>query len=294
MELQVHSLIGRISRMDLQLNDPRISEVHALVTLKDGSLWLKGLGAPLFVNGKSEPQVRLAQDVEVELARSGIFLRVEKLYLPQQFPTLTLPDQPPQTLAASSYHLTAGMQLAAGLHPDALLSLWSIGEDWFFRLATGEEGPCEDKKDWSIAGRSVHFGLCVGAKLVKTIQDDSLPRTYVIGSSTVSIKRENRRDVVFDGQQAQLLKLAILHGRNPETAFKWFDVVEEIWWPAFERDQRRLGIDPEKMRDDFNKRKQKNYFVCIGGIRKRLHQEGIDKQILGTGNAFLTFRFREG
>ncbi|HNH48890.1 MAG TPA: FHA domain-containing protein, partial [Myxococcota bacterium] len=65
VELQVHSLIGRISRMDLQLNDPRISEVHALVTLKDGSLWLKGLGAPLFVNGKSEPQVRLAQDVEV-------------------------------------------------------------------------------------------------------------------------------------------------------------------------------------------------------------------------------------
>ena len=44
-------LIGRLWRADLSIDDPAVSEAHALVTLRGGALKIRRLGGPLRVSG---------------------------------------------------------------------------------------------------------------------------------------------------------------------------------------------------------------------------------------------------
>ncbi|HMV68356.1 MAG TPA: FHA domain-containing protein, partial [Myxococcota bacterium] len=60
------SLIGRIGAARLRIHHPGISEAHALVSARDGGLWLLALRRPLQVGGRPEWQVQLHTGSAVE------------------------------------------------------------------------------------------------------------------------------------------------------------------------------------------------------------------------------------
>ena len=74
-------MIGRVWSAALVLDDPRISEAHALVSLRNRSLRLMALRGALTVDGRDVDSVTLAPGLRVELA-DGVSLTVEAVELP--------------------------------------------------------------------------------------------------------------------------------------------------------------------------------------------------------------------
>ncbi len=121
-ELHIHALIGRSPRADLQLNDPRISDIHAMISLRHGQLFLKALGGGLRVADDPRPrELELRPGLEFELGKSGIRLQVVALNLPDTLPSLQVGQQPPVLLGESCWHWHPSGRLVAGEHPDAPL-----------------------------------------------------------------------------------------------------------------------------------------------------------------------------
>lgn len=82
-ELMHGDIIGRIWTAALQLNDARISEAHAMVSLREGNLQLISLRGSMAINGKVTPQIVLAPGQEIELA-PNLTLTVEDVWLPEE------------------------------------------------------------------------------------------------------------------------------------------------------------------------------------------------------------------
>jgi pSer/pThr/pTyr-binding forkhead associated (FHA) protein len=58
-ELEHGDLIGRLWSAALVIDDPRISEAHALVSLREGGFWLLSLRRKIAVGGRPVSEVRL-------------------------------------------------------------------------------------------------------------------------------------------------------------------------------------------------------------------------------------------
>ncbi len=65
-------LIGRLASADVVISDPRVSEAHALVSLRRRSLRLLGLRGALSVGGREVDVVTLAPGVRVDLAEASL------------------------------------------------------------------------------------------------------------------------------------------------------------------------------------------------------------------------------
>ena len=61
-------LVGRLSGASLQIDDGRVSEAHAMVSLRGRELKLLGLRGVFAVDGKPTDEVVLAEELAIELA----------------------------------------------------------------------------------------------------------------------------------------------------------------------------------------------------------------------------------
>jgi len=71
-------LVGRLARAELCLDDPRVSELHAYVSLRGGRLALLALRGALSVEGIAVSEVLLEPDLSVELC-PGLSLEVARV-----------------------------------------------------------------------------------------------------------------------------------------------------------------------------------------------------------------------
>ncbi|GEM_PF-3474727 len=110
--LVAEDLLGRAKRAELRIDEPRVSEFHAAVTLRRGGLRLRSLGGALVVEGKTLREVVLHPGMVVHLAL-GISLEVLEL---GQLPTDE--DAPTDEVAATRHE-------AAIFPPMRLVCAWS-------------------------------------------------------------------------------------------------------------------------------------------------------------------------
>ena len=61
-------LVGRIWSAALRLDDPGVSEAHALVSLRGEELWLLGLRGRFLVEGQPRTEVAMAPGMRVRLS----------------------------------------------------------------------------------------------------------------------------------------------------------------------------------------------------------------------------------
>ena len=136
--LRPGDMIGRMDRAALVLNDPRVSEAHALVSLRRGELFLLSLRRMLGVRGKPMSEVRLERGTEIDLA-ADLTLRVVDVAAPVNVFALRN-DTLGVRLLGEITSLIAGppARLVGRFVADAHTHVWSAGPDrWQTRGADG-------------------------------------------------------------------------------------------------------------------------------------------------------------
>lgn len=135
VEARPGDFVGRLPSAAIRLNDPRISEAHALVSLRARTLKLLALRGRFAVSGVPLQEVVLEAGTVIQLA-PDLALTVLEVTLPTSVLGLEGDLVPRQVLGpVTSLRVGSGTpEVLPGFHPDADALLWSGGDGFLLRL----------------------------------------------------------------------------------------------------------------------------------------------------------------
>ena len=146
-ELGPGDIIGRLTTASLQVDDARVSEAHAMVSLRGGELRLLALRALFAVDGKPLRELTLAPGQRIELARD-LSIEVEEVDVPTEVLVLEYPGLGRQALPGACWLLTRPSPRLSSRHtPAAQATFWSAGTSWKVRI--GDAVPQELVPGWT-------------------------------------------------------------------------------------------------------------------------------------------------
>ncbi len=163
VELGHGDLVGRLWSAALNLADPRVSEAHAMVSLRGAELLLLPLRGRFVVDGQRRDQVALAAGQRITLAE-GLDLQVEEVALPKTVFAVE-GDGLHRVVPSGVCSLVTRPQpeLVPRLLPDASAWLWGDGESWSLTVA-GVTRPLRVGDTWTVDGRTFRaVGLALGS-----------------------------------------------------------------------------------------------------------------------------------
>ncbi|MBX2804298.1 MAG: hypothetical protein KTR31_41940 [Myxococcales bacterium] len=138
-QVRAGDLIGRLRSAALRIDDPRVSEAHAYVSLRDGCLKLLALRGGMAVDGTLVREVSLRAELRVALAHE-VFLEVQEVrHAPTQLELVGPGVRVRLTGRALSLVADRGLKAVGRITPGALAQLWTDGEGWVCRV--GEAAP---------------------------------------------------------------------------------------------------------------------------------------------------------
>ncbi|MEM9072801.1 MAG: hypothetical protein AAGE52_30120 [Myxococcota bacterium] len=232
--LHAGDIVGRVQGARLLIDNPQVSEAHALVSLRRGRFVLLALRRLLVVDGVPSREVELAPGVEVGLA-PDVALRVSSVHLPTRVLTVRSERLGQRRLGpeASLYGGEAA-RIVGRFERRAPCHVWSYGEGW--RMAAG--GPPQSIDDGStvtIDGtRFVFETVDLEQAGVPSTQQPIGPFgairlvTYYDG---VAVHRSGHRTLSIGGVGARIVsELAAFGGPVP-----WLTVAREVWDDATQR-----------------------------------------------------------
>jgi len=213
--------IGRSWRSDLVVNDARVSEVHAYVTLRAGALKLRRLGGNLWVHGMPVEAATLRPGLTIALAE-GLKLDVVDVMLPDTLPMLVVNRGFETPLTGEPIWVGPGGVQARP--EEGAVACWSVDEDWFAGPDASRLGP----------EITVVDGLELQVRQVPR-RDAELPATRARGLyapmsltaryDVVQLAQQGRPALVISGMPARLVsELAVLSAPAP-----WQVVAGELW-----------------------------------------------------------------
>lgn len=256
-------IIGRLGSAALLLDDPRISEAHAMVSLRRGDLYLLSLRRLIGLRGKPVSEVLLTPGLVVELA-DGLPLAVEQVSKPARVPGLRAAGLGVRPLGQVA-SVVAGppLRLLGRFVPGAAAHLWSLGaEEW--RLRLGDEPTRALKVGDSFSAAGCTFQLCV-LDLSAAGHDSTLvgglasPLRIIAHYEGVEIHRPRRPVVTIGGIGARLISELVAFG-GPVA---WDVIARELW-----RDE----ADPLELRHRWD--------VALGRLRGRLREAGVRADLI--------------
>lgn len=149
-------VIGRGECATLRLDDPRISEAHAMVSLRGGGLVLLALRGRFRVRSKVLAEVALEPSLAVELA-PGLTLTCDAVELPPALLGLRVEGLGTQSLVGTTslFVRDGAATLRAGFDEGASAVVWTLGGAWRVRVGDGEAMPLTPGDALMIDGVSV-------------------------------------------------------------------------------------------------------------------------------------------
>jgi hypothetical protein len=268
-------IIGRLWSAAMQLDDPRVSEGHAMLSLRSGDLWLLALRRRLGVDGRSVAEVRLVPELRIALAQ-GLEIVVESVELPASALAIEAPGLPTTILPGlCSLRARPQIQLSARHQPDAPCLLWDTCDGWR-RSQGGVTVPLAEGDTWEVDGvpfRAVAVPVGgTGLSPTRVTGGIDPPLRIVTAWETAQVQAGDAPPVVFSGVHARILsELAALGGPAA------WDVVAREVWPD-EPDAWVL---------------RKRWDVNLGRLRARLREAGVRTDLVraaGTGQVELVLR----
>lgn len=236
--LRPGDLIGRAASAALCLDDGRVSEAHALVSLRGGALRLLALRGLFLVDDQLVAAVTLSAGLRVELA-PGLAFRVTELALPRRVAALRGDGLQLQALASlSSLLLDPEPRISPRYEPDAVAVLWGSGDGWRLQRAGEEARPLGDGEGFEVGGRRfvldsiplAHAGP--GA----TEASDSQPLTIQLAGSVVEVRRGDSEPVTIRGNGAHLIR-ELVEFAGP---VDWYTLARQVWRDESSGDRTRL------------------------------------------------------
>lgn len=224
VELGHGALIGRIATAALQVDDQRISEAHAMVSLRSGGLRLLALRRRFAVAGEPTSDVALRAGLEITLV-DGIVLQVESVTLPPAVIGLVWPGG-----EAALLHDTAAIlggsdpTVVWRPMPDAAVQLWRVGESW--RYVRGDQRPAT----LAVGDRIEVDGVAFHAALIpiqgaEPTRGPLQPLHLVAYYDTVHILRAGHAPFVIAGGGARMISELAL-ARAP---IAWVPLARTLW-----------------------------------------------------------------
>ncbi len=219
-------LIGRLWTAALPVNDPRVSEAHAMVSLRGGELWLLALRRRFALGGQPMGELRLEQGQVIYLA-DDLALEVLTVELPTWVLGVELPLHPPVVLPAlCSVRTAPEPRLYARFEPDAPCHIWSDGERWMLSLR-GARRSISVGDQWVLDGipmRAVAMPLS-GSPHTRAAGGVDPVLRIIAAFDTVTIQRGEESAFVIGGVLARILsELCALGGPA-----SWEVVAREVW-----------------------------------------------------------------
>ncbi|PZR14991.1 MAG: hypothetical protein DI536_09445 [Archangium gephyra] len=257
------AIIGRAFSAEVSIQDGRVSEAHALLSLRDGALVLLALRGRLRVDGADVPRVTLREGQTLELARS-VSLRVEAVRLPSRVLAVEGEGVPTQVLSGVvSVCVAPKLHLVSGVVPDAAALIFSDGLAWFLR--EGSEAPRRVRADEAheVAGHALRF-------VERTLGQAGVPETAP-GAPASVLKLSCHDDVahvwpaaatepvMVSGQAAQLLRVLLDAG----APLRWEALATKLW-----------------PRDEVDEVVRHRLDVLLGKLRRRLEAGGVRRDLV--------------
>lgn len=264
LELLPGDLIGRTAGAALVLDDPRVSEAHALLSLRGGELRLLSLRRMVAVDGTPTSSVVLREGLRVTLAE-GLDLLIEALHLPSSLPALQRTNGA-RTLLSGSASIFAAPPRVVGRHePTADAWLWST--DGVFRLRQGDAVRILGAGDrirvgegeWTLVDVPLEDAGHAPTRLDGAV---SAPLHIVARFDSAHLHRDGRPPLVLSGRGARILSELVTFG-GPVA----WDVLAGEIWPDHP--------DPLVLRHRLD--------VNLGRLRSRLKAAGIRGDLVRSG-----------
>jgi hypothetical protein len=269
-------VIGRLWSAALPLSDPRVSEAHALVSLRAGQLRLLALRRLFALDGKPSKELVLEAGQRIAFARD-LEVEVRAVALPDHVLGLEGDGLPRQPLpGACCLMLQPQPALVPGLRPGHAAAFWSDGAAWRVRRPGGAEAPLEP--GWSLVVEGQRFAV-VPIALQRAGEDRTrqagavqAPLRLELHWDSAHIHRSGQPTTTLNGHAARLLtELA-----QARTGLPWADLAAGLWPDGGDRHQLRRRFD-----------------VLLSRLRGRLRDAGVRTDLVrsdGGGNFSLVLR----
>lgn len=259
-------LIGRLESAALYLDDARISEAHAMVSLRGRELKLLALRGMFAVAGKPVNEVVLTAGLEIHPAR-GMVLTVEDVELPDEVLALEGPGLARQVLAGTtSLFVKPRPTLLPRYKSDAAAHVWNSVEGWRVQVAGEPAAELAPGDTFDVAGltfRAVGVSLEQAARQATRVEGSvQQPLTVVASYDTVHILRDGQPALALDGISARIVSELVAFG-GPAA---WDLLAGEIWRGETDRGQLRRKWD-----------------VNLARLRRKLRAAGVRTDLVRAG-----------
>lgn len=231
-------VIGRLHSAQMCIPDPRISEMHAYLSLREGALHLLKLRGSLSLYGMAVASVALEPGAEIELA-PGLILRVLELHLPKHAPALSI-DGVVHPLPGGRCSLVGGA-LISGTETGAALWVWNDGQRWHLQVP-GKPSQALDEQPIQAAGHTVVFADLehAPAQVEQTLGRSTRPALHIKAHfDSVILEQVGRKGGRLVGNAARLVTLLA----ELEGPAHWELVAKEIWPRVVDRERLRSRWD---------------------------------------------------
>lgn len=237
--LYAGSIIGRTWSADLRIDDPEVSEAHAMLSLRGQQLWLLALRRRFSVDGRSVDAVQLTRGLKVLLA-SAVELEVVAVELPPEVLGLEGPGLPPQALpGACSLDFQPYPRLVPGFHAHAPAHFWMIGGDWRVRVDGEDQNLTAGRELVLPAGTFRVLSIALASAGRTATRAGSGPLRIVASFDTVHVHRADGEVGVIAGQPARVIS-ELIAVRQP---MSWDELARPHWPHIQDRDLLRRRWD---------------------------------------------------
>ncbi|MEM7156623.1 MAG: hypothetical protein AAF799_27495 [Myxococcota bacterium] len=249
--------IGRLERAALAIDDGRVSEAHAMVSLRERELRLIALRGMFALRGSPTRELALKRGQRIELA-TGLFVEVEEVALPTEVLGIEGPGLPRQMLPPVASILDGPRpQVAAGWLPDAAVHVWTTGRGWSLRDGQRthrlDPGTRHAFGEHTLDFVAVPLAAASGSPTRRKGGVDE-PLALVASFDSVHVRRAGGEQVVLMGQRARVISELVAMG-GPVS---WEVLAGEVWpgHPDVARLRGRLD-------------------TCLTRLRRQLREGGI-------------------
>jgi len=252
------ALIGRLWSAELHINDGRISEAHAMVSLRGRDLSLLALRGRFTHKGRTLSHLVLRAQQRIGLA-AGLELEVLEVTIPDVVLALEADRVARQVLAGvASLYGGAQPRVAKGWHSDASGYIWPTGTGWM--RAADEPIPVLAGDTWEVGGvqfKAVEHRIEGSAMTAREVGFDAA-LTLIARFDTVHLIREGAPVVVLSGNAARVISELVITG----CAIGWEPLARQLW-----RDTHRGSL-------------RRRWDMLIMRLRNKLRDNGIRSDLL--------------
>ncbi len=276
VEVGPGDLIGRTPSAAAVIDDPRVSEAHAFVSLRHGELHLLSLRRLLVIGGKPMNDAVLRPGLVVVLA-DELSLTVVNVVTPLELLGIRAQGQPIRLLSQVASVVGVPPRIVGKVELDAHAHLWSIGLAWRVRLRDHDAVELKAGDSFEVAG--VRFTLVpvpigqaepsatvAGCGIVEAIR-------IVAFYDTVQLHRCNRAVITLGGTGARILS-ELIACQGPTG----WEVLARAVWPD--------SPDVAALRHRWD--------VALGRLRARLRDDGVRELLRADGAGQLALELYDG